>query len=324
VSEEPQVGAVSKRDPARTIAMLREAVGACFADRYRRGCVVELPGHGEVMVAGDLHGSRVNFIRLLEAADLDHHPDRHLVLQEAVHGGPRSPQGGCLSYILFEGIAALKAKYPDQVHILVGNHDMAEHMEQAIFKNGTVLNRAFEQGMAEAYGDRRKEVRQWYRQLIESLVAACRTEQGLFISHSTPAGSDLSRFDVGLFAHERLSDDLHRGSSLYTLVWGRDFRPEVADEFAQLVGAELFLVSHTPCPRGYDVPSHRHLLIQSYDEAGCYALIPLERPLTQAQLVASLRRLLTDKHPDATVEIEPIEKAVPPAGEPAGPEEGVD
>jgi len=258
---------------------------------------------GDVVVVGDLHGNRVNFIRLLKAADLEHHPNRHLILQEAVHGGPNSPQGGCLSYILFEGLAALKAKHPDRVHVLVANHDLAEHMGQVIFKNGTHLNQAFDQGMAEAYGERREEVRQWYRRLIESLVVACRTRYGLFISHSTPDGTSLASFDVGLFDHDRLSEDIYRGSSLYNLVWGRDYRPETADRFAELVGAELFLVSHTPCPRGYEVPNHRHLVIQSHDEAACYVHLPLERPLTQAQLLTWLRRLLTGKHPEATVRV---------------------
>ena len=145
--------AVGRRDPDRAIAVYRQAVAAAFADRYRQGSVVHLPTEGEVLVTGDLHGSRVNFIRLLKAADLEHRPDRHLILQEAVHGGPTSESGGCLSFIVVEAMAALKAKYPDRVHLLIGNHDVAEHMEQLIFKDGVSLNQAFEQGMTEAYGD---------------------------------------------------------------------------------------------------------------------------------------------------------------------------
>jgi hypothetical protein len=283
------------------MTMLREAVAASLADRYRRGCVAYLPPTGDLLVAGDLHGNRINFVRLLKAADLKHHPDRHLVLQEAVHGGPTSGQGGCLSYVLFEALAALKVGYPDRVHILIGNHEMAEHMDQIIFKDGVVLNQAFEQGMAEAYGDRREEVRTWYRKFIESLLVACRTEHGLFVSHSTPEGRCLLTFDVGLFDHPRLSDDFQRDSSLYNLIWGRDHRPETADGFAQLVGAEVFLVSHTPTPFGYEVPNHRHVIIQSYDDAWSYVLLPLDRPVSQAEVVASIRRVLTDRHPDDTV-----------------------
>jgi hypothetical protein len=307
------------RDADGTIAMLRQAVAAALADRYRRGCVVCLPSVGDLIVAGDLHGNRINFVRLLEIADLRHNPDRHLVLQEAVHGGPSSAQGGCLSYMLFEAVAALKVRYPDRVHILIGNHDMAEHMEQIIFKDGVVLNRAFDQGMAEAYGDRREDVRVWYRKLIESLLAACRTEHGLFISHSTPDGACLPTFDLGLFEHPRLSDDLTRGSSLYNLTWGRDYRPETADGFARLVGAEVFLVSHTPTPLGYEVPNHRHVIVQSYDDAGGYALVPLDRPVTQAEVVASIHRVLTGNHPDDTVTMLKLD-AEPQAGGSSGAE----
>ena len=311
------------RDADRTIAMLRRAVAASLADRYRRGCVAYLPSAGDLLVAGDLHGNRINFVRLLRIADLKHHPERHLVLQEAVHGGPSSAQGGCLSYILFEALASLKATYPDSVHILIGNHEMAEHMEQIIFKDGVVLNRSFDQGMVEAYGDRREEVRAWYRKFIESLLAACRTEHGLFISHSTPDGNYLPVFDPGLFEHPRLSDDLRRGSSLYHLIWGRDYRPETADRFAELIGADVFLVSHTPTPLGYEVPNHRHVIIQSYDDAGGYVLLPLDRPVTQAEIVASIRRILTDRHPDDTVtmfklDAEPQAEGSGSAGTPEG------
>jgi len=311
------------RDADRTIAMFREAVAAGLADRYRRGCVVHLPPEGEVLVAGDLHGNRVNLIRVLKAADLEHHPQRHLILQEAVHGGPNSSRGGCLSFIVFEGLAALKAKYPHRVHILLGNHELAEHMGQLIFKDGVLLNRTFAQGMTEAYGERAEEVRACYRRFIETMAAACRTPHGLFISHSTPDGRSLADFDPGFFADDRLTDHLHRQSSLYRLVWGRDYRPETADRFAQLVEAELFLVSHTPCPRGYEVPNHRHLIIQSYDEAGCYVLVPLDRPVSQAELVASVRRLLTDRHPDeaASVELEAEPgREGPASAEPEGTE----
>jgi hypothetical protein len=301
MTEPGQRPSASPRDADRTIALLRQAVGASLADRYRRGCVAHLPSLGDLVVTGDLHGNRINFVRLLKVADLKHHPDRHLVLQEAVHGGPSSGGGGCLSYILFEALAALKVRHPDRVHILIGNHEMAEHMEQIIFKDGVVLNRAFDQGMAEAYGHRREEVRVWYRKFIESMLAACRTEHRLFISHSTPDGRWLPTFDLGLFDHPRLSDDFQRDSSLYNLIWGRDYRPETADGFAQLVGADVFLVSHTPTPLGYEVPNHRHVIIQSYDDAGSYVLLPLDRPVTQAEIVASVRRVLTDRHPDDTV-----------------------
>jgi len=311
----PAEGVDKESSADRTIAMLRQAVGASLADRFRRGTVVYLPAEGEVVVAGDLHGNRVNLIRVLKATDLEHHPDRHLILQEAVHGGPVSPQGGCMSYIVFEATAALKARYPDRVHVLVANHDLAEHMNQVIFKDGVVLNRSFEQGLTEAYGERRDEVRQWYNRFIESLVVACRTEHGLFISHTTPNGKALAGFDVGLFESSRLSGHITRGSSLYELVWGRDFREEVADEFARIVGAELFLVSHTPCPGGYQVPNHRHVILQSHDDKGCYALLPLDRPVTQAELVASLRNLVSDVHPDQSRLDEDLPAPGPPAEE---------
>jgi len=310
MSQNPGSRAVGRRDPDRAIAVYRQAVAAAFADRCRQGCVARLPAEGDVLVTGDLHGSRVNFMRLLKVADLEHHLDRHLILQEGVHGGPTSASGGCLSFIVVEAMAALKAKYADRVHVLIGNHDVAEHIQQLIFKDGVSLNQAFEQGMAEAYGDRRHDVREWYERFVQSMLVACRTEHGLFVSHSIPEGRNVSSFDVGLFEHERISDDIRRSSSLYTLVWGRDHRQDTADRFAERVGAELLLVGHTPCPMGYEVPNNRQVILQSYDEAGCYVLLRLDRPLDQAEVAASVRRLATDRHPDDTVVIDLEELAL--------------
>src|SRR5437868_837177 len=42
--------------------------------------VVHLPAEGEVWMTGDIHDHRTNFAKLIAAADLDHHPKRHLVL----------------------------------------------------------------------------------------------------------------------------------------------------------------------------------------------------------------------------------------------------
>ena len=61
------------------------AIGANWLDPLRHGNLIELPGRGEVMFTGDLHGSMENFSLILKVADLAHHPKRHLIIHEAVH-----------------------------------------------------------------------------------------------------------------------------------------------------------------------------------------------------------------------------------------------
>ena len=55
-------------------------------DPYRQHQLLALPAEGDVMIAGDIHDNLRNFERLLAAADINNHPQRHLILQELIHG----------------------------------------------------------------------------------------------------------------------------------------------------------------------------------------------------------------------------------------------
>ena len=123
-----------------------------FNDSKRRGNVVHMPRHGEIMVTGDLHGNFDNYEQLVETADLDRHPGRHILFQEVLHGGPATPEGGCKSFRLLESLALLKAHYPDRVHMILGNHDLAEVTDLVIAKSGRTLNLSYKEGLRQAYG----------------------------------------------------------------------------------------------------------------------------------------------------------------------------
>ena len=55
--------------------------------------LVTLPEAGEVWMTGDIHDHRTNFKKLIAAADLGNHPQRHLVLHELIHGDHFDPSG---------------------------------------------------------------------------------------------------------------------------------------------------------------------------------------------------------------------------------------
>jgi len=283
------LGTEQKAD--RAILLYREAMGANLADSCRHGSLVELPAQGDVLVLGDLHGNQRNFSKALATAELAAHPKRHLILQEVIHGGPTSPSGADLSYRLLEATAALKVKHPDRVHLILGNHDLAEFADQTIFKDGIPLSQQFHQGLAEAYGERVAQVREAMKRFIASFPLACRTRFGILISHSTPNREAMDDFLLQVFDLPRLGGELQRGSPAYSLVWGRDFSAEAADEFARISGCHTFIVSHTPCPGGYELPSHRHVLICSHTEEGCSVLLPLDRELAQQEIVPFIKRI---------------------------------
>src|SRR4030042_1390244 len=107
--------------PQTLIDLLKYAVEVNNNDSFRRGNLIHLPANGSLIITGDIHGHRRNFEKIVAFADLDNNPDRHIILQEIIHGGPEDTQGGCLSYKLLYDVVSYKLNFPDRVHIILGN-----------------------------------------------------------------------------------------------------------------------------------------------------------------------------------------------------------
>ena len=72
--------------------MAQEIIDLCvksaelnYSAKYRKGNVIHLPGEGNVIVTGDLHGHRRNFEKIVTFADLENNPKTYLVFQEILH-----------------------------------------------------------------------------------------------------------------------------------------------------------------------------------------------------------------------------------------------
>jgi hypothetical protein len=258
----------------------------------RQGNVVVLHAeHGDdVMIAADLHGHRRNFARLLKAADLAAHPRRHLIMQEVCHGGPLYPGGGCMSHLMLEDIARLKAEFGDRFHYLLSNHELAELTDFPITKGRRVLNLSFRCGLQEMYGDHDAEIRAAMTAFIASLPLAVRTPSA-FICHSLPEAIDQQGFDAAVFQRRIEPDDLTTHGAVFDLVWGRDFRPANAEAFCKLIDAPLLIHGHEPCPDGFATPNARQVIIDCCNDKACYVLLPLDQQLTQQELVERIQRL---------------------------------
>src|SRR5207244_10253355 len=154
-------------DPDRLLQTLRRAAQAFRDTPGRRGRLVVPQDVEEVLVAGDLHGNLENFRLLLQKGDLAQKPRRHLVLQELIHG-PFHYAGGAgdKSHQLLDLAAALKCQYPRQVHLLLGNHELAQWTERWIMKGDLDLNQAFRAGVDTAYGARAADIYAAYRELF--------------------------------------------------------------------------------------------------------------------------------------------------------------
>ena len=150
----------------------------------------------DVMITADLHGHRKNFNSIKKIADLERNPRRHLILQEVCHGGPTYPtNGGCMSHSMLEDVAKLKAQFPERVHFLLSNHELAELTDYPIIKSKKMLNLMFRLGLQEMYGPAAEKVREAYTAFIRSCPLAVRLPGGVFICHSLPEKCDSQGFD---------------------------------------------------------------------------------------------------------------------------------
>lgn len=279
-------------DPDRLLTILRRALVAFRETPGRKGRLIHLQGVREVLVAGDLHGNLENFRQLLKIANLQQNQERHLVLQELIHGPFAYHDGGDKSHQMLDLLAALKSQFPRQVHFLLGNHELSQATNRMIGKGDAQLNQLFLLGVHTGYGSRADEVYSNYVQLIGSIPVALRTPNRVFLSHSLPAASRLSTFDPAALERDVSTEaDLLPGGSIHSLVWGRDVSPANVAEFLQRMDADLLITGHIPCERGFDTPNDRQLILDSLGSPAAYCLFSTEHPLTHAELHACVHLL---------------------------------
>ena len=270
--------------PQITIDLLNKGISANHTDRFRRGNVVRLPAEGALVVSGDLHGHRRNFERIVTYADLDGHPNRHLVLQEIIHGGPEDHAGGCLSYqLLFEAIR-LKLAYPDQVHFVMGNHDTACICSSEVMKNGKEMNQAMGAALERQFQHATSDVKLALRQFLFSQPLAVRGGNRVWVSHSLPGNRCVEDFDAGVFDRELKISDCERPGDAYNLTWGRRHSQETLDKMAEILDVDVFVLGHQAQSHGWCQAGVNLLILASDHNHGCLVEIDLSKSVTAPQL----------------------------------------
>lgn len=239
----------------------------------------------DVLLTGDLHGHVENYYAILKLADMEKYPSRHLVFQEICHGGPQLPDwGGCCSHRMLTEVANMKVRYPQRVHHIMSNHELAELTRYPIQKNRQFLNSAFAAGMRHDYGVHAEDVRIAMLYYLETCPLAVRISGNVFFSHSIPNLhlDPLHPFDDSIFYRSLdPGSDFIQGGSVYRLVWGREYSQSNADEFAKMVGAEILVCGHEPCAEGCKFPNSRQVIIDCSADVACCMLIPTSMTLTQ-------------------------------------------
>jgi len=276
------------------ISTYRKATEANEDTPTREGNVVVLSEEvaDDVMITADLHGHRKNFNSIKKIADLERHPRRHLILQEVCHGGPTYPSnGGCMSHGMLEDVARLKVAFPDRVHFLLSNHELAELTDYPILKAKKMLNLMFRLGLQEMYGPATEKVREAYTAFIRSCPLAVRLPGGVFVCHTLPERCDSRGFDRDILQRPLEAPELLEHGEVFDLVWGRDYRAENAKAFAKSVGANVLIHGHEPCPQGFSVPNDTQIILDCCGQPACYLIVPTNRTYSHSELVERIQRL---------------------------------
>ena len=260
----------------------------------RQHQVVHLPADGEVFIAGDLHDHRRNFQKFVQTADLGSNPQRHVVLQELIHGEHFDAHGAEESWKILVQAAELKADFPNQVHFLLANHDLAQVHGEGIMKGGTSVCEAFSAGVKRDFGDRFALVNAAIADFLLSFPLGVRTQNGLFFCHSLPADSEIEAFDYTVFDRALTGADYRRRTGpVYQLIWGRKASATGAEIFASKVGANFVITGHQPQEMGYLVNGDHHLIIASEHNQGVMLELSLSEPYDMDGLLNSMRKFVS-------------------------------
>ncbi|MBN2139158.1 MAG: metallophosphoesterase [Sedimentisphaerales bacterium] len=274
--------------PQTIIELLNNAAKANYADNSRKQNVICLPANGNLIVTGDIHGHRRNFERIVSFADLDNNPETHVVLHEIIHGGPQDAHGGCLSYKLLFDVARFKLRFPNQVHIILGNHATAFINNSDVMKAGKEMNRAFRAALEREFEQNAGDIIQAIRNFLLSLALAVKCPNRIWISHSLPADKAADDFDPEIFNRPITETDLQRPGSAYLLTWGRRHSQQLLDKLASLLDVDLFVLGHQPQEKGFAQAGDNLLIIASDHNHGCILEIDLTESYTIRQLVDSV------------------------------------
>lgn len=265
------------------IACFNRGAAANRAAACRDKSIDRIRAPGRLIATGDLHDNPDHFNTLIRVAGMDGSggPLSHLVLHEIIHPD-RLMNGMDLSYRALARAADLKARFPEHVHVLLGNHELAQAGGAAIVKDGVRVVDAFNAGLEYVFGGRMEDVAAALAEFVWSLPLAlrCETPKGdILVSHSVPSAAMMARFDPTVLSRELTSDDYQpRTGAAHIMVWGRGYDAELLEDLVERWGVNLFILGHEKAEQGVKLVPPNAVVLNSDHARGVYLPIDLERP----------------------------------------------
>ncbi len=280
-------------DASRAEELFLEAARLNLEDPLRQGSLIRLPPYGQAVMTGDLHGNRKNMEKLQKYAMLDRVAARHVFLHELAHSEPAFLADPDHSHEVMLTAAAYKCDFPDQVHFLQSNHELAQLTDYPIAKAGRAVVERFDESVAAAYGRTAADrVLTAIDAFIASFPLAAVAPNGVWMSHSLPNSFDMPEFDTEVFKRRLTVDELRDSRTVFHLVWGRHYTQQHIDHLADLLGVEVFITGHQPQEMGFDVQYGRVIILASDHNHGSFLPFDLSKRLTAEELVRNIRKFV--------------------------------
>lgn len=257
---------VDSRQPGGVAELFDRAAMAMRRSPLRRGSAVRLPARGRLLATGDLHDNPLHLEKIVRVARLDQSPDHHLVLHEMIHS-ERLINGMDFSHRILIKIAQHVLRYPQQIHPLLANHELAQLTGKGVSKGAGNSVALFDDGLAFAFGDEWELVSDAIKRFIAAMaLAALGGPDGAAVlcAHSLPAPHVMDRFDASVFERELTADDfIGPNGAAHLMVWGRSHTPEQIEALAARWGVKLFCLGHEHSETGCEVRGRRLVILNS-------------------------------------------------------------
>ena len=268
-------------------ALLDDAARSLRASAVRARSAVRLPARGRLLVTGDIHGNAVHLEIVARAARLAQSRDHHLVLQEIIHDDAAAAGGVDRTYRLLARVAELVLAHPGQVHPILANHEIAQCRGHQIGKGGVSCTDAFEEGLAEAFGDHAAIAAEAVTRFVLAMPVAVVCENGLVVAHSLPNASTMRHFDLRVLERDLDEEDFDPPyGAAHLLTWGRlHDGPQLAG-LAREWGASAFIVGHEPAPDGVLFRAPNMVILNTAHPRGRMIDVDLAAPRPVAEQLA--------------------------------------
>ena len=198
-----------------------------------------------------------------------------------------------MSHTILEDVAELKTKYPEQVHFILGNHELAELTDYPDpEEQADAQSVSFGWDCSRCTGRPPRESTRRIARFLRTLPAGGAAAAGRVHFAQPARGRRRRRIrPVGPRRATSRPTTTASGSDVFRLVWGRDYRRENARAFAELVGAKVLINGHEPCHEGFIAPNDLQIILDCCGDKAAYVILPVGVELSHAEIMERVERL---------------------------------